>query len=142
LEEGYSFLGASKHRILGEESYHATEQLMLWRSEQVLYSGVGKSYYASARMGLGPSSLPGWVFKGTPTRTYTIELPATSTSTPSEEQDQKPEQRAEKSTPDGWEYLSAEKVRELEPRVAEEIEKQLRERETGGKVQVAVLPTK
>jgi hypothetical protein len=82
------------------------------------------------------------VFKGTPTRTYTIELPATSTSTPSEEQDQKPEQRAEKSTPDGWEYLSAEKVRELEPRVAEEIEKQLRERETGGKVQVAVLPTK
>ena len=93
-------------------------------------------------MGLGPSSLPGWVFKGTPTRTYTFELPTTSASSPSEEQDKKPEQEAEKSTPDGWEYLTAEKVRELEPRVAGEIEKQFRERETSGKVQVAVLPTK
>lgn len=93
-------------------------------------------------MGLGPSSLPGWVFKGTPTRTYTIELPTTSTSAPSEEQKREPEQGAERSTPDGWEYLTAEQVRALEPRVAGEIEKQLRARETGGKVQVAVLPTK
>jgi hypothetical protein len=94
-------------------------------------------------MGLGPSSLPGWVFKGTPTRTYTIELPTTSTSAPSEEQAQEQEQAEEsRKTPDGWEYLTAEQVRELEPRVAGEIARQLRERETGGKVQVAVLPTK
>lgn len=121
-------------------------------TKQVLYSGVGKSYYASARMGLGPSSLPGWVFKGTPTRTYTIELPTTSTPAPTKgqalEQEHEQEREAERSTstsmttPDGWEFLTAEQVREVEPRVAEEVERQVRERETGGKVQVAVLPTK
>lgn len=121
-------------------------------TKQVLYSGVGKSYYASARMGLGPSSLPGWVFKGTPTRTFTIELPTTSTPAPTKGhslvQEQERGDEAERSTstsmttPDGWEFLTAEQVRELEPRVAEEVERQLRERETGGKVQVAVLPTK
>ena len=82
-------------------------------------------------MGSGSESLPGWVFKPTPTRTIHVDVSCAESTSISGSQ-----------VSSGWEYLDAEGVRALEGTVAGQIERRLMERDTGGKAQVAVLPTK
>jgi hypothetical protein len=95
---------------------------------QVLYSGVGKDYYASARMGAGKGSRPGWVFKHTETRTFDVDLDDKGS--------------AEDEAPSEWQYLDAKGVRDMEKVAAGIISRRMSKGDVQGQAQVAVMPTR
>ena len=78
-------------------------------------------------MGAGEGSRPGWVFKHTDTRTFDVGLD---------------DEGCANDTPDGWEYLDAQGVRNMEEVAAGIISRRMSKGDVHGQARVAVLPTR
>jgi len=79
-------------------------------------------------MGAGEGSRPGWVFKHTDTRTFDVDLGGKDSA-------------ADKA-PEGWSYLDANGVRNMEKVAADIISRRMNKEEVHGQAQVAVMPTR
>jgi len=84
----------------------------------ILYSGIGKDYYATCTIG---EKEPGWVYPGMLTRVW----------------DAKQEVEVDQ---EGWEWLGLEGILALEPEMSRRIERDVQATPEGQKPRIAVLP--